>query len=456
MSKGTSPLLPRKLATAGAIGGAIYVAGQLFNLGFQFLLINFIGKAAYGHIGLAHLLMTLLIFNADLGYGLYFLRQAPNEPTWQKHWQLATGHRLAVVALLIPAVLFFWGWRYGIENLGFCYLAAAAPGAFLSIFNFASPLIAAGRYRVGIALQQILWPAGFVMFLLFSSTAQTASPQVLAVAAGACVSIAYCLQAIVNFAAMNFNVRLITPSYRREGWPILATAFKLSLLGVIGSLHDRLTPFLIEPISPYFLPIYIVLLQMLAGASGVANQFYRLLIAHASRGSESTHKVKNLISLFTIAASLFFLVLALVVLIAPLSPPKESLTLAWIVLLGWMTEITGGLLASVIIGRAEETFFFRYFIIGTTMSVVLQLAAYQLSSADMIIWGRVIGNLAIIFFALRHLQLSFPSSLILLFLPVFLITSSHLSPFWTLLAIPSLALIAFAQARALRRESSST
>lgn len=443
MSQDTATTLPRntykKTTTTATVGAAIYIAGQLFNLGFQLLLINFAGEVAYGHIGLAHLLLTLLIFNADLGYGVYFLRQTPDSTTWRTHWKLANGHRLAAIAILIPAALLFWSFRYGTDDPGFYYLAAAAPGAILSIFNFTSPLIAAGRYRTGIALQQIVWPASFVFFLLVSDITKTESPLILALSAGASVSLAFCIQAVANFAAINFNGDLITPSYSRQGWSVLVIAFKLALLGIVGSLHDRLTPFLIESNANHFFPVYVILTQVLTGASGIINQFYRLLIVYESKRNGRPEKLKTIISLMTICASLFFLVLTVFLLSDTHLLPRESFKLALIILLGWITEIIGGFLAAVSIGRTQEASFFRHLITGIFLSTVLQLGAYEAASAGMILWGRVIGNLSIITLALRHLQGSIPWPLYLLSLIVLLITYSPFSIIW--ISIPALGLI---------------
>lgn len=431
-----------KLTTTAVFGAAVYLAGQAFNLGFQLLLVRIFGSDTYGHIGLAHLLLTLLIFNADLGYGLYFLRMSPQEAGWRSRWRMANGHRLIAMAILIPGALLFWSSRYGLEDPGFWYLTAAAPGALLSYINFSSPLIVAGRPRTGMLLQQIVWPASFFILLAVHGVANPQSHVNVALIAGASVSMAFCFQAIANFSAINFDRGLISPTFGREGWPMLITAFNLALLGMVGSLHDRFTPFLIESRAHQFLLVYVILMQVLAGASGIINQFYRLLIANESNRNGRPGDLGSIISLITICATFIFIACTLLQEGGLLFQSRDNFRLASIVLLGWSTEVIGGLLAAAMIGRTQESSYFRPLMTGILLSTFLQLLAHELASLELILWGRVIGNLAILTLVFRVLQVGIPWPTYLLALIVLQLSFNLHSSAWLSVSVFGLLFIA--------------
>ena len=438
------------------VGALIYVTGQTFNLMFQLLLLRALGTQTYGHVGLAHISLTALLFVCDLGYGLYFLREKPNAEHWLKAWRSALGHRLLATLLSFAALAGFWVTRYGSADAGLLYLAAAAPAALLALLNFSAPLLAAGRHNAGFAMQQIAWPAAAVCFALtWPLRAQTLSPVFLA---GGCVSMGYLIQAAFNLAVIRrwsgkteIGVRLstlLTPSFSRSGWRMLKASLTLSMLGFLGVANDRLTAFLIEGTAMGFLPAYLLLGQMLGGAAGILSQFNRLLVARAANGQDAASPMRAMAALLLAPLALLLLAVALRCDNGCRDVPSAWLQLGLPVLLDWTLSAVGGGMAAVLIGRRQEKKLARAILFGVALSISAQLAGAWQGSADTVLWARVAGSTLGLAAVARLSGLTVPASLPLFGLAAGLgsLSQARLLP-WPVPAAASLIVLAAVLAR---------
>jgi hypothetical protein len=388
-----SPLAPERQAPVGA-GGSLtqsfalaastYGVGQLANLAFQLLLLKLLGAAAYGTVGLAHLLLITLIFLADLGYASLFLREDRSADHWLSTWRCALGHRL--VATLVLMAIALTGWvLYSDDPAGRQYLFSAAPAGLFALFNFSAPLIAAGQRLKGLLAVQIAWPASLLLWWLLSS--RLALPP--AVSAGVAVSLGFLTQAIVNIAMSRQRVLWLPLFGRGE----MVAAMHLSALAVFGTLHDRLTPFLLAPLVPGFMPVYLLLNHVLSGLSGVQSQFSRLLLADATSmgGRQRILAVASWVGWATVSV----LLVGVLAQQLGLTIERQWLMLAGVIVLAWGLSVSSGFLSLLLIGARREGQYVRPFLLGAGASVVLQLLALFNDSAGGLLWARVVGVLLV-------------------------------------------------------------
>lgn len=444
------------LGMPALVGAMIYITGQAFNLLFQLLLLRALGSQTYGHVGLAHISLTALLFVGDLGYSLYFLREKPNTAHWRKAWRSALGHRLLATLLSFSALTVFWATRYGNTDAGLLYLAAAAPAALLALLNFSAPLLAAGRHNTGFVMQQIAWPAAATCFSMSLLLPEQALPPVLL--AGACVSMGYLIQAASNLTVMHRLSRktendarlstLLTPSFTPGSWGMLKASLTLSILGFLGVANDRLTAFLIEVTALGFLPAYLLLGQMLGCAAGILSQFNRLLVAHEANGQDAVSPVRAMPALVLALMALLVLAIALSCDNGCWEVPAAWLQLGLPVLLDWTLSALGGGMAAVLIGRRQEKKLARAIIFGVALSIMTQLAGAWQGSADAVLWARVAGSTLSLSISARLAGMAVPLSLPLFGLAIALgsISQAHLLP-WPVPAAASLIVLATVMSR---------
>jgi hypothetical protein len=444
------------LGMPALVGAMIYITGQAFNLLFQLLLLRALGSQTYGHVGLAHISLTALLFVGDLGYSLYFLREKPNTAHWRKAWRSALGHRLLATLLSFSALTVFWATRYGNTDAGLLYLAAAAPAALLALLNFSAPLLAAGRHNTGFVMQQIAWPAAATCFSMARLLPEQALPPVLL--AGACVSMGYLIQAASNLTVMHRLSRktendarlstLLTPSFTPGSWGMLKASLTLSILGFLGVANDRLTAFLIEVTALGFLPAYLLLGQMLGCAAGILSQFNRLLVAHEANGQDAVSPVRAMPALVLALMALLVLAIALSCDNGCWEVPAAWLQLGLPVLLDWTLSALGGGMAAVLIGRRQEKKLARAIIFGVALSIMTQLAGAWQGSADAVLWARVAGSTLSLSISARLAGMAVPLSLPLFGLAIALgsISQAHLLP-WPVPAAASLIVLATVMSR---------
>jgi hypothetical protein len=412
---GNGPVTPfRGIARHTLAGAAVYGFGQMFNLGFQLLLLRALGQQEYGRVGLAHVTFLTILFVGDLGYGLFFLREPPRSDRWRMLWRLALGHRLIATTLMFAVVMLFWIVRYGTSDAGLIYLAATGMAALAALVNLSAPLLAAGRNVSGFALQQIAWPVATCCFaLVWSAHMLTLSPVLLA---GECVCVGYLLQAMANLvvfrsfirngesAASGFTLRfgdLLVPSVGRGGGRMLMDSLHISVLGFLGVINERLTAFLIENLASGFLPAYLLLGQALGGASGALAQFNRLLVAGEADGHDGPTAIYVLRGLLLAPMSLLCLVVSLTCSGDCWNVPAQWVQLALPVLFDWTIAGVGGAIAAILIGRHQERQLARALATGVAVSIAAQLSGAWLGSPDVVLWARITGGVVVLVLSSR-------------------------------------------------------
>ena len=385
----------RSLIHSLLLAASTYGVGQVANLLFQLLLLQQLGATVYGVVGLAHLLLISLMFLADLGYASLFLREDRRASQWLSTWRCALAHRLVATLVLIGLAL--PGWQLWSDDLAAQqYLFSAAPACLLALFNFSAPMIAGGQRLGGLLAAQIAWPAALLLWWPLS--AGLALPP--AVAAGLAVSLGYGVQAMAN----------ILLSRRVLFWiPLLGkgqidAAMHLSVFGVLGTLHDRLTPFLLAPLAPGYMPAFLLLNHVLSGLSGVQGQLSRLLLGDATkeRGRSRIVVVASLFSWGTVN------MLLLGLLAQGLGLPADQrqwLALSALVVLIWGVSASSGLLTLLMIGARRESQVMRPFCLSVSVSVLLQLLAAWLGEASYLFWARLVGMLLLLAMLLMMLKL---------------------------------------------------
>lgn len=404
------------MASSALLGTIAFVIGQACNLAFQLLLLTTLGASVYGRVGLAHLALVTLMFVADLGYGLYFLREQPAATGWMERWRMALGHRLFVTLVGVAIMMAFWLARYGSDDLGLYYLLASTPAALAALFNFSSPFLAAGRQKTGFFLQQIAWPVTAVVFATAWLVGGRQVPQV-ALVGGAAVSAGFLTQAFVNLLAVRRllpnmpAVTLLLPALGHEGGGMLRASMAIASLGFLGVANERMTAFLIEVAAPSFLPAYLLLGQLLGGASGVLLQFNRLLVASEARDGAAGFPVH----LFGAAVAALLSVLLLgAILIDGTGCARsvaEGLRLGVPLLTDWGLGVVGGVVAALLIGRRREGALARAIMLGVAVSMAGQLVGAALGVADVILWTRVAGALVALVVTTRLAAVLLPQAL---------------------------------------------
>ena len=383
------------LTQSFVLAAVTFAIGQLANLAFQIVLLKTLGATTYAVVGLAHLLLLTLIFLADLGYASLFLREDRNASHWLATWRCALGQRLLATLVLMSLALTGWVF-YSDDQAGRQYLFSAAPASLFALFNFSAPLIAAGQRLRGLMAAQIAWPAGLLLWWPVS----VGLPLSPAASAGLAVSLGYLTQAAVNFA-MSGQRLLWLPLF---GKGQVRSALHLCALSVSGTLHDRLTPFLLAPLAPGFMPVFLLLNHVLSGLSGVQGQLSRLLLGEASRagGRQRIVAVASLLGWATVN------VLLLGALAQSLDLPIEQrqwLALAGLLVLAWGLSASSGFLLLLLIGERREGQFVRPFFLGLGASAALQLMAALSDATAFVLWARVVGMLLVMSVLLVLLRL---------------------------------------------------
>lgn len=381
------------------IGALLYALGQGCALLWQWLMLRHFGSQGYGEVGLVHLGLLTVLMLADLGYASFFLREDPAAPDWSQRWQQALSHRLlATLAMDLALVAGAW-WQWGGQGAGFEYLVAALPATLFGLAGYSAPLLAQGRRLQGFAAQQLALAIAIAAWLLLRERAEWAG----AAGAGLALSLGYLGQMLVNIALFGMRWRLLCP--QRGGWHMLGPALRMWLMGLVGTLYDRLTPLLLVSVAPAFMSVYLFLGYLLNGASGLFNQLNRLLLAEARRQA-GEHWARVLVSL----------VLGLSALGAPL---------LWLGLQGWASAgqrawlpwaapvvatgvlvLASSVLSSLLIGRHRERELLSVLVLGMLGSAALQMAAAALSSPLWLLWGRLLGIVAIVAASLRLCRMS--------------------------------------------------
>lgn len=366
------------------LAAATYGLGQVANFIFQLRLLDQLGAPVYGSVGLAHLLLISLIFLADMGYSSLFLREPRDSADWNHTWKCALGHRMiATLALLAIAVIGWAIWSDDAPSLD--YLTYAAAGCLFAQFNYSAPMIVEGKRLRGLLVAQTAWPCALVTWWLIQQ-ATALSP---AASAGLAVSLGYLAQAIISILCS----RQLQLWFPRMGKGQLNSAFHLSLLGVWGTLHDRLTPFLLAPLAPSFLPFFLILNHILSGLSGVIAQFSRLLLPEAKQSQGSANVLSSAsLALWGTAATL--LLVSLLSNIDLLSSHIAWLELGVIVLLAWGIATSSGLLTLLLISAQQEQPLTKVLGIGMVFSTLLQVLAAWIGDSNYLLWARTIGLLS--------------------------------------------------------------
>jgi len=382
LGSGPHALSPSTGPAEFAICAVIYAVGQGCNVLFQLLLLRHFGALAYGEIGLAHLAFLLVGFVGDLGYATILLREKPDAAGWERQWRLALGHKLLLTLGLYALTLGGWVTVYGRANEGFAYLAATVPAGLAGLASL-SPALLAGRRRIpAFLVQQIPWPAALMVWALVGGANGSA------LQAGLIVSAGFAVQPLVGLFFCQ-QPSLLLPLFG-AGSAMLGAATRLSAMGIAGALHDRLTPFLVARLAPDFLPLMLLLGHGMNGASGILMQVNRLLLPHIpSRAGLVWSGRLFAVVLVGIAATVQFLLLALAVRADGGSAFHPALLLP--TLLAWGMSLSGGVLATELIGRHRESRLARVLLLGLAASAALQISFALASSADGVLWARLIG-----------------------------------------------------------------
>ncbi|AVS76281.1 hypothetical protein [Paracidovorax cattleyae] len=382
---------------AGFLSGAVlYALGQGCTLLFQWLLLRQFGMQGYGEVGLAHLGLLTVLFLADLGYASLFLREDPASADWVVRWRRALWHRLlATLALDLAWVAGAW-WQSGGQGEGFAYLLAALPATLLGLVGYSAPLLAQGRRLAGFGVQQVAMPAAIAAWLALRGMPGWEG----GMGAGVAVSLGYLVQAVANVAVFGGPPRLLLPE-AAGGGHMLGTGLRLSALGIAGTLHDRLTPFLLASAAPAFLPRYLFLGYLIGGASGVFNQFNRLLLAeaHNDPGARWTRSLVSLVLALSALGAQAVLAAA-----EAWGTAAQQAWLPWVmpVLATGAIVLSGGVLSAQLIGRHRESALLRVLVCGFSCSALLQLAAAAWHAPLPLLWSRLLCILGI---AVASLQL---------------------------------------------------
>ncbi len=374
---------------AGFLSGAVsYMAGQGCTLLFQWLLLRHFGTQGYADVGLAHLGLLTVLFLADLGYASLFLREDPASEGWVLRWRQALCHRLAATLVLDLAWVAGAWWTSRGQGEGFAYLLSVLPATLLGLVGYSAPLLAQGRRLAGFGVQQVAVPAATLAWLALRGAPGWEG----GMGAGIAVSLGYLVQATVNVAVSGAPLRLLLPAV--GGGRMLGSALRLSALGIAGTLHDRLTPFLLASAAPAFVPAYLLLGYLLNGAGGVFNQFNRLLLAeaHTDTGVRWACGLMSLLLGLSAPAALLLWPAA-----ARWGNAEQREWLPWVmpVLVAGAIVLFSSVLSALLIGRRREQALLRVFVWCLAASTLLQVAAAAASAPVPLLWGRLVGVLGI-------------------------------------------------------------
>lgn len=394
---GSSARPQRRIALPSGSGilaacALVHAIGQVGNLLFQIMLARRFGLAAYGEIGLAHLLFVLVCFVGDLGYSSMFLRENPSEPSWSRHWRMALGHKLVATLALYAAALAGWAQAYGVDSRGFAYLLAVFPAALFALFVAWPPLLARGRRLTAFCVQQVSWPAALILWMLFAGEAPSVAE------AGAGVSAGFAVQLALSVAVWKRPSDLL-PVFAWGG-RMLHSAFSLSAIAIAGAAHDRLTPFLLQRLAPEFLPVLLLLGHGLNGVSGVVAQINRLLLPQIASAAGLRWSLR-LAAVALAGTALLLQALLCVGLLWPRQLAELSPQLLLPTFVAWGIATTSGFAAVEMIGARREGLLARILVAGIVVSAVLQFAAMIAASAEGVVWARALCLLGIAGASLR-------------------------------------------------------
>lgn len=387
----TSSLSSRPLLLAALA----YALGQSANFLFQLRLLDQLGPLQYGETGLAHLLLVTLIFLADLGYSTLFLRETGGSASWRDLWRCALGHRLLATLALLVSTLFAWQ-LWGSAGASHEYLMWAAPACVFALFNYSSPMIAEGRRLAGLLVAQVAWPTALIVWLLLPLSL----PLPVAARAGLAFTLGYLLQALVSVACSR-QLHIWLPLV---GKGQIGAALRLSLIGVCGTLHERLTPFLLAPLAPAFLPLLLILNHLLSGLSGVQAQLARLFMPAADT-VPGRHRIIDAASLLLWGSALALLAITLSQGLRLFVEQRVWLQPAAILVLAWGISASSGFLATLLISARREGSLLKLLMTGMTGSSLLQAGAAWIGSADAVLWARLIGVAFMVAWLLKLLKL---------------------------------------------------
>lgn len=158
-------------------------------------------------------------------------------------WRLATSSCSRFASTLALAG---WAAVYGPTNEGLAYLAATVPAGLVSLANLSPGIMASGRRLPAFLVQQMPWPAALLIWWLVAGANGAAWE------AGLIVSAGFLAQALIGLVFWP-RPALLVPLFGAGG-AMLGAAARLSVMGIAGALHDRLTPFLLARLAPDFLP----------------------------------------------------------------------------------------------------------------------------------------------------------------------------------------------------------
>lgn len=358
----------------------VYAIGQGTNFLFQLHLLHLLGTSAYGHVGLAHLLLITVIFLADLGYASLFLRENPDQVGWLRDWRCALTHRLVATLLLLSICsVALRVLAPSVEAMD--YWLGAAPAALMALFNFSSPLIVRGHRLVALLSGQVAWPVALVLSLLLPPHL----PLSTAASTGIAVSLGFATQAVVHLL-LSQNYRCWLPGM---GKGQLNSALHLSALGVCGTLHDRLTVFLLAPLTPGFLPWYLLLNHALNGLSGIQAQLSRLMLPGAANDPGRARVLQA--SSWTLQGTAALLMAALIMQgMTADAEQQEWLALTGVLLLAWGITVIGGFLSLPLIAGNRERPLARLLAITIAVSAPLQILAAWVHSPELLLWSRTL------------------------------------------------------------------
>lgn len=268
------------LAGASKLGFG-HIVGQIANIAIQLLLLAQLAPEAYGRIGMAYLLVTTFLFVADLGYGQAFLRIPANKPGWGADWAAAQTHRLIFLSLGVPALMIGWRTAYPLDEFGFQYIAAAMPGIALSLFNFSVVAAARGKFT----LVSLTMPVQPLVTLLATIVLMRSgySGGELGSGLGLCFSLGVAIHVAFVAAALKDPRLFAFAMPARANANFLATALRLSALGLLGTLYERSYVWFVEAADPGFLPYYIFLSQISQGLLNVFAQVQRVVLPMLAR-----------------------------------------------------------------------------------------------------------------------------------------------------------------------------
>ena len=376
-------------------GGLIYALGQLANFAFQLSLLQAFGLDGYGQVGLAHLLVTTILFVGDLGYSALFLREDTTAPLWEARWRVALLYRLCLTILLDVLAVLGWWMIYGVGGEGFGYLLGAIPATLFGLIGFSAILLAQGRQCSGFLVQQVAWLTALLVWLFVRRYPGWSS----GVFAGLAVSLGFAAQALVNFSVLR-RPALLWPARSPLGREMLRSALHMSAMGIAGIINDRLTPFLLVYVAPAFLPIYLLLNHAMSGASGVINQFNRLLLIQA-KTTQGRRSAYLLASWLLLGVTLGLQTLPMIVKQWGDSRAQAWLDLAFPVLLGWGISTVASVPSVLLIGQGKERALAKVVVWGLVCNTALQLSATALGSAEALLWGRMFCLVAMLLASLR-------------------------------------------------------